>query len=48
MEEASLGRSRSLLLIVNETSGYMKNFCLRAKSDSEECLKSYITGVQRI
>ncbi|KAF0688450.1 hypothetical protein As57867_019868, partial [Aphanomyces stellatus] len=46
MEEASLGGSRYLLLIVDEASGCMKGFCLRAKSDSEECLKSYITKVQ--
>lgn len=46
MEEKSLGGSRYLLLIVDEASGCMKGFCLHAKSESEECIKKYITMVQ--
>ena len=46
MEKTSLGGSRYLLLIVDEASGCMKGFCLSAKSESEDCLKSYITIVQ--
>ncbi|KAG3018255.1 hypothetical protein PC119_g10731 [Phytophthora cactorum] len=42
MEKDSLGGSKYLLLIVDEASGCMKSFCLRAKSESEECLKNYI------
>ncbi|KAG3176917.1 hypothetical protein PC128_g17075 [Phytophthora cactorum] len=42
MEKDSLGGSKYLLLIVDEASGCMKGFCLRAKSESEECLKNYI------
>ncbi|KAG3118323.1 hypothetical protein PI124_g22323 [Phytophthora idaei] len=37
MEETSLGGSKYLLLIMNEASGCMKGFCLRAKSESEVC-----------
>ncbi|KAG4037848.1 hypothetical protein PC123_g26588 [Phytophthora cactorum] len=40
MEENSLGGSKYLLLIVDEASGCMKSFCLRAKSDSEDCIKT--------
>ncbi|KAG2771280.1 hypothetical protein PC116_g21943 [Phytophthora cactorum] len=46
MEKDSLGGSKYLLLIVDEASGCMKSFCLRAKSESEECLKNYIVKVQ--
>ena len=46
MEEKSLGGSKYLLLIVDEASGCMKGFCLHAKSESEECIKKYITMVQ--
>uniref|UniRef100_H3GST5 Integrase catalytic domain-containing protein n=1 Tax=Phytophthora ramorum TaxID=164328 RepID=H3GST5_PHYRM len=46
MEEESLGGSRYLLLIVDEASGCMKGFCLRAKSESEDCIKTYVTKVQ--
>ncbi|KAG2762260.1 hypothetical protein Pcac1_g25895 [Phytophthora cactorum] len=46
MEKDSLGGSKYLLLIVDEASGCMKGFCLRAKSESEECLKNYIMKVQ--
>lgn len=42
----SLGGSKYLLLIVDEGSRCMKGFSLRAKSDSEECIKKYITAVQ--
>ncbi|RAW19770.1 hypothetical protein PC110_g23788, partial [Phytophthora cactorum] len=42
MEENSLGDSKYLLLIVDEASGCMKGFCLRAKSESEDCIKTYI------
>ncbi|KAG3092997.1 hypothetical protein PI125_g16977 [Phytophthora idaei] len=47
MEENSLGGSKYLLLIVNEASGCMKGFCLRAKSESEDCIKTYIVKVQK-
>ncbi|KAG3043087.1 hypothetical protein PC122_g25196 [Phytophthora cactorum] len=40
MEETSLGDSKYLLLIVDEASGCMKGFCLRAKSESEDCIKT--------
>ncbi|KAG3021298.1 hypothetical protein PC121_g24902 [Phytophthora cactorum] len=46
MEENSLGSSKYLLLIVDEASGCMKGFCLRAKSESEDCIKTYIMKVQ--
>ncbi|KAG2962656.1 hypothetical protein PC120_g27644 [Phytophthora cactorum] len=46
MEENSLGGSKYLLLIVDEASGCMKGFCLRAKSESEDCIKTYIMKVQ--
>ncbi|KAG2887557.1 hypothetical protein PC114_g18783 [Phytophthora cactorum] len=47
MEENSLGGSKYLLLIVDEASGCMKGFCLRAKSESEDCIKMYIMKVQK-
>ncbi|KAG2870557.1 hypothetical protein PC117_g28473 [Phytophthora cactorum] len=40
MEENSLGGSKYLLLIVDEASGCMKGFCLPAKSESEDCIKT--------
>uniref|UniRef100_A0AAV1TTW8 Integrase catalytic domain-containing protein n=2 Tax=Peronospora matthiolae TaxID=2874970 RepID=A0AAV1TTW8_9STRA len=46
MEVDSLNGSKYLLLIVDEGSGCMKGFSLRAKSDSEECIKKYIMAVQ--
>uniref|UniRef100_A0AAV1UL18 Integrase catalytic domain-containing protein n=1 Tax=Peronospora matthiolae TaxID=2874970 RepID=A0AAV1UL18_9STRA len=46
MEVDSLGGGKCLLLIVDEGSGCMKGFSLRAKSDSEECIKKYIMAVQ--
>ncbi|KAG2870612.1 hypothetical protein PC114_g27304 [Phytophthora cactorum] len=46
MEENSLGGSKYLLLIVDEASGCMKGLCLRAKSESEDCIKTYIMKVQ--
>uniref|UniRef100_H3H945 Integrase catalytic domain-containing protein n=1 Tax=Phytophthora ramorum TaxID=164328 RepID=H3H945_PHYRM len=46
MEEESLGGSKYLLLIVDEASGCMKGFCLRAKSESKDCIKTYVTKVQ--
>ncbi|KAG2779909.1 hypothetical protein PC112_g24937 [Phytophthora cactorum] len=46
MEENPLGGSKYLLLIVDEASGCMKGFCLRAKSESEDCIKTYIMKVQ--
>uniref|UniRef100_H3H8M1 Integrase catalytic domain-containing protein n=1 Tax=Phytophthora ramorum TaxID=164328 RepID=H3H8M1_PHYRM len=46
MEEESLGGSKYLLLIVDEASGCMKGFCLRAKSESEDCIKTYVTKVK--
>uniref|UniRef100_H3H3U4 Integrase catalytic domain-containing protein n=1 Tax=Phytophthora ramorum TaxID=164328 RepID=H3H3U4_PHYRM len=46
MEEESLGGSKYLLLIVDEASGCMKGFCLHAKSESEDCIKTYVTKVQ--
>ena len=46
MEADSLGGSKYLLLIVDEGSGCMKGFCLRAKSESEECIRKYILAVQ--
>ncbi|KAG2922339.1 hypothetical protein PC117_g16009 [Phytophthora cactorum] len=47
MEENSLGGSKYLLLIVDEASRCMKDFCLRAKSESEDCIKTYIMKVQK-
>ena len=46
MEEASLGGSKYLLLVVDEASGCTKNFFLKAKSESEQHLKNYIMMVQ--
>ena len=46
METDSLGGSKYLLLIVDEGSGCMKDFCLRAKLESEECIRKYIIAVQ--
>uniref|UniRef100_A0AAV1VJV4 Polyprotein n=1 Tax=Peronospora matthiolae TaxID=2874970 RepID=A0AAV1VJV4_9STRA len=46
MEEKYLGGSKYLLLIVDEASGCMKGFCLHSKSESEECIKKYITMIQ--
>ncbi|GMF66460.1 unnamed protein product [Phytophthora lilii] len=46
IETNSLGGSKYLLLIVDEASGCMKGFCLRAKSESEDCIKTYIMQVQ--
>uniref|UniRef100_A0AAV1VMS8 Reverse transcriptase Ty1/copia-type domain-containing protein n=3 Tax=Peronospora matthiolae TaxID=2874970 RepID=A0AAV1VMS8_9STRA len=46
MEVDSLGGSKYLLLTVDEGSGCMKGFSLRANSDSEECIKKYILAVQ--
>lgn len=46
MEVDSLGGGKYLLLIVDEGSGCMKGFSLRAKSDSEACIKKYIVAVQ--
>ncbi|KAG2964870.1 hypothetical protein PC120_g27323 [Phytophthora cactorum] len=47
MEENSLGGRKYLLLIVDEASGCMKGFCLRAKSESEDCIKTYIMKVKK-
>ena len=44
MEVDSLGGSKYLLLIVDEGSGCMKGFSLRANSDSETCIKKYIVA----
>ena len=38
--------SRYLLLIIDETSGCIQGFCLHAKSESEEFIKSYIIKIQ--
>uniref|UniRef100_H3GN87 Retrovirus-related Pol polyprotein from transposon TNT 1-94-like beta-barrel domain-containing protein n=1 Tax=Phytophthora ramorum TaxID=164328 RepID=H3GN87_PHYRM len=46
MEEESLGGSKYLLLIVDEASGCTKGFCLHTKSESEDCIKTYVTKVQ--
>ena len=46
MEVESLVESKYLLLIVDEGSGCMKGFSLRAKSDSEECIKRHTNAVQ--
>ena len=46
MEQVSIGGSRYLLLVVDEASGCMKGFCLRSKSESEDCIKSYILKIQ--
>ncbi|KAG6617012.1 Integrase catalytic core protein [Phytophthora cinnamomi] len=47
MEEESLGGSRYLLLITDEASGCMSGFCLRARSESEGCLRRFITKVEK-
>uniref|UniRef100_A0AAV1TYC4 Integrase catalytic domain-containing protein n=1 Tax=Peronospora matthiolae TaxID=2874970 RepID=A0AAV1TYC4_9STRA len=46
MEMNSLGGSKYLLLIVDESSGCMKGFCLRVKSESENYITRYIKMVQ--
>ncbi|KAG2964949.1 hypothetical protein PC120_g27310 [Phytophthora cactorum] len=48
MEETSLGGSKYLLLIVDEASGCMKGFCLRAKSESEDCIKTIKTYIMKV
>lgn len=47
MEVTSIGGSKYLLLIVDESSGCMKGFCLRSKSESEDCVKKYIMMIQK-
>ena len=47
MEVTSIGGSKYLLLIVDEASGCMKGFCLRSKSESEDCVKKYIMMIQK-
>ncbi|POM61253.1 hypothetical protein PHPALM_29758, partial [Phytophthora palmivora] len=47
MEKESLGGSKYLLLITDEASGCMTGFCLRAKSESEDCLRKFIAKVER-
>ncbi|CEG39463.1 retrotransposon element [Plasmopara halstedii] len=46
MKQTSLGGGRYLLHIVDEASGFMKGYCLGAKSDSEEAITRYIIKVQ--
>uniref|UniRef100_M4B5L1 Uncharacterized protein n=1 Tax=Hyaloperonospora arabidopsidis (strain Emoy2) TaxID=559515 RepID=M4B5L1_HYAAE len=46
MEVDSLSDSKYPLLVVDEASGCMKGFSLRAKSESEACLKKYVMAVQ--
>uniref|UniRef100_A0AAV1VEL2 Integrase catalytic domain-containing protein n=1 Tax=Peronospora matthiolae TaxID=2874970 RepID=A0AAV1VEL2_9STRA len=46
MEVDSLGGCKYLLLIVDEGSGCIKGCSLRAKSESEECIKKYNLVVQ--
>ncbi|KAG3045760.1 hypothetical protein PI125_g27062 [Phytophthora idaei] len=48
MEENSLGGSKYLLLIVDEASGCMKGLCLRAKSESEDCIKTIKTYITKV
>ncbi|KAG4036595.1 hypothetical protein PC123_g27836 [Phytophthora cactorum] len=48
MEENSLGGSKYLLLIVDEASGCMKGFYLRAKSESEDCIKTIKTYIMKV
>ncbi|KAG3116015.1 hypothetical protein C6341_g27625 [Phytophthora cactorum] len=48
MEKDSLGGSKYLLLIVDEASGCMKGFCLRAKSESEDCIKTIKTYIMKV
>ncbi|OWZ10008.1 Copia protein [Phytophthora megakarya] len=47
MEEESLGGSRYLLLITDKASDCMSGFCLRTKSESEGCLRKFITKVKK-
>ena len=42
----SLEGSNYMLLIVDEGSRCMKDFCLRAKIESEDCIMKYIMAVQ--
>uniref|UniRef100_A0AAV1TFD1 Retrovirus-related Pol polyprotein from transposon TNT 1-94-like beta-barrel domain-containing protein n=1 Tax=Peronospora matthiolae TaxID=2874970 RepID=A0AAV1TFD1_9STRA len=46
MEMNSLGGIKYLLLIVDEASRRMMGFCLRVKSESENCITRYIKMVQ--
>ena len=46
MEQESSGGSKYLLLIVDEPSGCIKGFCLRAKSNSVVFIKTYILKIQ--
>ena len=45
IREVSIGGSRYLLLIVEENSGCTEGSCLRAKSESEDCIKTYIVYI---
>ncbi|KAE8886920.1 hypothetical protein PF003_g28909 [Phytophthora fragariae] len=47
MEKQSLSGSRYLLLITDEATGCMSGFCLRARSESEGCLRRFITKVEK-
>uniref|UniRef100_A0AAV1TG08 Integrase catalytic domain-containing protein n=1 Tax=Peronospora matthiolae TaxID=2874970 RepID=A0AAV1TG08_9STRA len=46
MEQVSIGGSRYLLLVVDEASGCTKGFCLRSKSESEDCIENHIIKIQ--
>uniref|UniRef100_A0AAV1TFY3 Integrase catalytic domain-containing protein n=2 Tax=Peronospora matthiolae TaxID=2874970 RepID=A0AAV1TFY3_9STRA len=46
MEQVSIGGSRYLLLVVDEASGCVKGFCLRSKSESEDCIMNHIIKIQ--
>uniref|UniRef100_A0AAV1TYU9 Integrase catalytic domain-containing protein n=1 Tax=Peronospora matthiolae TaxID=2874970 RepID=A0AAV1TYU9_9STRA len=46
MEQVSIGGSKHLLLVVDEARGCMKGFCLRSKSESEDCIKNHIIKIQ--
>lgn len=46
IEQESIGGSKYLLLIGNEASGCMKGFYLRAKSEIEDNIKTYILKIQ--
>jgi hypothetical protein len=45
MEVDSIGGSKYLLLIVDASSGLLKGFCLKAKSESGELIMNYIKQV---
>ena len=48
MQESTPGRFRYYLVIIDDFSRYSTVFCLRNKSDAEECLKNFVREMKVI